>query len=184
MSCCRRHAIKGPPSGTRNGYGYHEQFNSASLYGWRDGGDYGLIGSSRQSRSDTGTYVPVSEFILPEQPVSGDPLRAGGNVVQATSDDRNSWLFTRCKRANSDLELLVINKKALGPITGQFSLSDFQPAAQAQFWQYGEVQDTAQSESATGQSALANFTSTLPLSGSGFSYSFSPTYSMQRQSSP
>ena len=44
-------------------------------------------------------------------------------------------------------------------------------------WQYGEAQDTAQSQTSDGQSALANFTTTLTVSGSSFSYTF-PAYSM------
>ena len=72
-------------------------------------------------------------------------------MVQASSDDLNLAVYA-VQESNGDLELLVINKSALGPITGQFSLTDFQASAQAQFWQYGEAQDTAQSESATGQS--------------------------------
>ena len=81
------------------------------------------------------------------------------------------------KEANGDLELLVINKSASGPITGDFSLAGLQPDSQAQVWQYGEAQDTAQSQSPTGQAALANFTAKLPLSGSTFNYDF-PAYSM------
>ena len=62
-------------------------------------------------------------------------------------------------------------------LTGQFQLANFQPATQATVWQYGEAQDTAQSQSTTGASALANFTTTLTVNGSTFSYSF-PAYSM------
>ena len=156
----------------RNGYDTGNN-TSASLYGWRDGGDYGLIGSPGTA-PDTGTYVPYPSYFAEQ--LAYKIIEAGGNVVQATSDDPDLAVYA-VQEANGDLELLVINKSASGPITGQFSLSDFQPAAQAQFWQYGEAQDTAQSESPTGQSALANFTSTLSLSGSGFSYAF-PAYSM------
>ena len=48
---------------------------------------------------------------------------------------------------------------------------------QANVWQYGEAQDTAQSQTTTGASALANFTASLTVNGSTFSYSF-PAYSM------
>jgi alpha-L-arabinofuranosidase len=40
----------------RNGYDTGEN-NSSSLYGWREGGDYGLIGSDGTA-PDTGDYVP------------------------------------------------------------------------------------------------------------------------------
>jgi hypothetical protein len=44
-------------------------------------------------------------------------------------------------------------------------------------WRYGETQDTAQSHTTDGHSALAEFTAKLTLKGSSFSYSF-PAYSM------
>ncbi len=156
----------------RNGYDTSNN-NSSSLYGWRDGGDYGLIGSPGTA-PDTGTYVPYPSYFAEQ--LASEIIQSGGNVVQATSDDPNLAVYA-VHESNGNLELLVINKSPSGPITGQFSLTDFQAAAQAQFWQYGEAQDTAQSESATGASALASFTATLPLSGSGFSYAF-PAYSM------
>ena len=62
-------------------------------------------------------------------------------------------------------------------LTGQFQLANFAPAAQANVWQYGEAQDTAQSQTTDGHSALANFTANLTVNGSTFSYSF-PAYSM------
>ena len=62
-------------------------------------------------------------------------------------------------------------------LTGQFQLANFAPAAQATVWQYGEAQDTAQSQTTDGHSALANFTANLTVNGSTFSYSF-PAYSM------
>ena len=78
---------------------------------------------------------------------------------------------------NGHLDLLVINKSATSALTGQFQLANFRPAAQANVWQYGEAQDTAQSQTTDGHSALANFTANLTVSGSTFSYSF-PAYSM------
>ena len=156
----------------RNGYDTSNN-NSSSLYGWREGGDYGLLGSSG-SAPDTGNLRAVPELLCRAARLRDHP--GGGNVVQAASDDPNLAVYA-VHESHGNLELLVINKSPSGPITGQFSLTDFQAAAQAQFWQYGEAQDTAQSESATGASALASFTAALPFSGSGFSYAF-PAYSM------
>ena len=79
--------------------------------------------------------------------------------------------------ASGHLELLVINKSATSALTGQFQLANFQPAAQAEVWQYGKAQDTAQSKTADGHSALANFTANLTVTGSIFNYQF-PAYSM------
>ena len=73
-----------------------------------------------------------------------------------------SWLSTRAPSSAS---------------TGTFQLANYNPASQATVWQYGETQDTAQSQTANGNSALADFTTNLNVSGSTFSYSF-PAYSM------
>jgi hypothetical protein len=147
---------------------------SSSLYGWRQEGDYGLIGSPGGSAPATGAYVPYPTYFAEE--LASKIVQAGGNVVQASSSDPNLTTYAVVE-PNGQLALLVINKSAAGAITGQFSLSNFQPASQATVWQYGETQDTAQSQSATGASALANFTTSLAVSGSTFSSSF-PAYSM------
>ena len=61
--------------------------------------------------------------------------------------------------ADGDLCLLVVNTNPAAAITDQISMAGFQPAGPAQVWQYGKTQDTAQSQSTTGASAL---TSTAP----------------------
>jgi hypothetical protein len=156
----------------RNGFDTGNN-NASSLYGWRDGGDYGLIGSSGDP-PETGTYVPYPSYFAEQ--LASKIIQAGGMVVQATSDDPDLAVYA-AKESDGDLELLVINKSPSGPITGQFSLSGFQASTAAQIWQYGEAQDTAQSESSTGSSALASFAATLTGSGSSLSYAF-PAYSM------
>ena len=70
--------------------------------------------------------------------------------------------------ANGHLDLLVINTNPVASLSEQFNLTGFPPRGQATVWQYGETQDTAQSQSSTGASALANFTATLSLSGAIF----------------
>ena len=132
--------------------------NSSSLYGWRQGGDYGLLGSPGGSAPATGTYVPYPTYFAEQ--LASKIIQAGGNVVQATSSDPNLTTYAVLE-ANGHLDLLVINKSATGALTGQFQLADFQPASQATVWQYGEAQDTAQSQTTDGRSALANFTTTL-----------------------
>ncbi len=157
----------------RNGYATGGN-DSSSLYGWRQGGDYGLIGSPGGTAPASGPYVAYPTYYA-EQLVS-KIIEAGGNVVQATSSDPNLTTYAVVE-PNGQLELLVINKSATSALTGQFQLSNFAPAAQAKVWQYGETQDTAQSQSPTGASSLANFTTTLTVNGSTFSYTF-PAYSM------
>jgi hypothetical protein len=147
--------------------------NSPSLYGWRQGGDYGLLGRSGAPPS-TGTYVPYPTYFA-EQLLS-NMLHTGDTVVQASSDDPSLSVYSVLQQ-NGHLDLLVINKDPDYDLTGQFQLTGFQPDGQATFWQYGKTQDTAQSQTTDGHSALATFTDTLALDGSSFSYAF-PAYSM------
>ena len=133
-----------------------------------------MIGSPGGSAPATGPYVPYPTYFAEQ--LASKIIQAGGNVVQASSSDPNLTTYAVLE-PNGHLDLLVINKSATSALTGQFQLANFQPAAQATVWQYGEAQDTAQSQTTTGASALANFTATLTVNGSTFSYSF-PAYSM------
>jgi len=157
----------------RNGWDTTDN-NSSSLYGWRQGGDYGILGSGSGPAPSTGTYIPYPTYFA-EQLVS-KIVHTGDTVVQATSNDPNLSVYS-VKQTNGDLDLLVINKSATSDLTGQFQCIGFTPNSQAQVWQYGKTQDTAQSLTTNGQSALANFTATLSVSESQFSYLF-PSYSM------
>jgi hypothetical protein len=144
------------------------------LYGWRLGGDYGLLGSGNGAPPSSGTYVPYPTYFA-EQLLS-NMLHTGDTVVQAVSADPSLSVYSVLQQ-NGHLDLLVINKSRDNDLTGQFQLTGFQPDSQAQFWQYGKTQDTAQSQTSDGHSALASFTDTLALDGSSFSYTF-PAYSM------
>jgi alpha-L-arabinofuranosidase len=157
----------------RNGY-ETDGNQSSSLYGWRQGGDYGLIGSSGGSAPTTGPYVPYPTYFAEE--LASKLIQPGGEVVQASSSDPNLTAYAVLE-PSGHLDLLVVNKSAAGALTGQFQLTNYTPPTLAQVWQYGEAQDTAQSQTTNGQSALANFTASLNPSGSTFSYSF-PAYSM------
>jgi alpha-L-arabinofuranosidase len=149
--------------------------DSSSLYGWRDGGDYGIIGSpGGPSPPSSGAYVPYPTYFAEE--LASKIIQAGGDVVQASSNNSDLSAYAVLE-PDGNLDLMVINKSATSALTGQFQIAGFQPSTQAEVWQYGETQDTAQSKSSTGASALANSSSKLTLSGSDFSYSF-PAYSM------
>jgi alpha-L-arabinofuranosidase len=147
--------------------------NSPGLYGWRQGGDYGLLGSGN-SPPATGAYIAYPSYFA-EQLLS-HMVHQGDSVVRAASSDPNLAVYA-VKQANGHLDLLVINKSATAGLTGSFQVSGFQPSAQATLWQYGKAQDIAQSKSSNGSAALAHFTATLTLNGANFSYQF-PSYSM------
>jgi alpha-L-arabinofuranosidase len=147
--------------------------NSSSLYGWRDGGDYGIIGTSGTAPA-TGPYVPYPTYFAEELASKLD--QAGGNVVQITSSNSSLDAYA-VYEANGTLDLMVINKSSSSDLTAHFNVNGFIPNGQAEVWQYGEAQDNAQAASSDGASALANFNTILPLSGVDFNYSF-PAYSM------
>ena len=148
--------------------------NSSSLYGWRQGGDYGLLGSPNGSAPSSGAYTAYPTYYAMQ--LASKIIKPGGNVVQAVSSDPNLTTYA-VTEANGDLALLVINKSASAANTAQFQVANFSPGATANVWQYGIAQDTAQSQSSTGASSLANFTINLGASGGNFTYSF-PAYSM------
>ena len=148
--------------------------NSSSLYGWREGGDYGLLGSPGSTAPSSGTYIPYPTYFAEQ--LDSKIVQSGGSVVQASSSDQNLTTYAVLE-PNGHLDLLVINKNGSSALTGQFELANYVPAAQATVWQYGEAQDTAQSQSSSGASALYNGTATLTVNGSTFSYTF-PAYSM------
>ncbi len=149
--------------------------NSPSLYGWRQGGDYGLLGDPNTNNPpSTGPYVPYPSYFAEQ--LASKIVQAGGKVVSASSSISTLDVFA-VKEANGHLDLLVINKNPTAATTVPFTIQGFTPTSSAQLWQYSEVQDTAQSKSPTGAAALAHSTVTLHLSGSNFSYAF-PAYSM------
>ncbi len=157
----------------RNGWGTANN-NSPALYGWRVGGDYGVLGTSGGSAPATGTYVAYPNYYALQ--LLSKLAAPGGHVVSAASNYSDLDVYA-VGEPNGDLGLLVINTNPAAAITSQFNVSGFQPGGSAQVWQYGKTQDTAQSQSPSGASALASSTATLVLSGSNFGYTF-PAYSM------
>jgi hypothetical protein len=148
--------------------------NSASLYGWRQGGDYGMLGSGSGSAPSSGPNIPYPNYFA-EQLLS-KIVHSGDTVVRTTSSSVDRTIYA-VKQATGKLNLLVINKDPTTDGTDQVQITGFQPSGQIQVWQYGKAQDTAQSQTTDGHSSLANSTSTLALSGANFSFTF-PSYSM------
>jgi hypothetical protein len=149
--------------------------NSPSLYGWRQGGDYGILGDPNTSNPpSTGPYVPYPGYFAEQ--LASKIVQSGGQVVMASSNFQDLTAYAVLE-TNGQLELLVINKDPDASLNEQFTVQGFTPSGQAQVWQYGEVQDYAQSQTTNGSAALANFTTTVATSGSSFNYTF-PAYSM------
>ena len=138
--------------------------NSASLYGYRTFGDYGLVASG--DRADTPLNTPYPSFRAFELL---DKWAAGGDRTVAAATNYALLTVHAALRANGDLCLLVINKSPTSALTARVALSNFVPGAStATVYQFGETEDTNNTDPAT---------STLAGVGPSFSASF-PPYSM------
>jgi hypothetical protein len=156
--------------------GYDTSHYNPNLYGWRTGGDYGLLGSgSSIPPPATGPNVPYSTYFAEQ--LFAHVVHNDDSVVAAASDDPNLSVYA-VQQQNGHLELLVINKSPDGALAGQFSLTGFTPKHRAIVWQYGEAEDNAQSQTTDGHASLTNFRHKLRITGSSsFDYRF-PAYSM------
>lgn len=156
--------------------------NDSNYYGWRTGGDSGLLGGYSPTDSmapATGYYIPYPSYFADE--LAAKIIQTGDTVVKAVSDDTDLAVYA-VKQSDGDLGLLVINKSPTTDIDETFILAGgFTPAAAATYWQYGETQDTAQENSANGAAALAtgnvSLNVTISPAGDSFAYTF-PKYSM------
>ena len=132
----------------RNGWSNSGENNSPSLYGWRQGGDYGLLGDPNNNDApSTGPYVPYPSYFADQ--LASKIIQPGGTVVSASSNYSSLDVFA-VKEANGHLDLLVINKNPDAQINEPFTIDGFTPSGQATVWQYSEAQDYAQSKSTTG----------------------------------
>jgi hypothetical protein len=169
----------------------HNSFSTSTesgIYGWRQGGDYGILGAGGNS-----TTPPISDNNNEPYPdyfsleLASIVYASGGTIVSSTQDTANNIDTYAVKEANGDLDLLVINENYPGSdapnntpdptTTEQFNISGFNASGNAEVWQYGVAQDDAQYFSATGAASLANFSTNLGISGGSFSYAL-PDYSM------
>ncbi len=153
----------------RNGEDNSEN-NSASLYGWRMYGDYGILSTpSGSSAWGESTYFDGYPAYYVMKLLSHF-ARGGDKVVQAGSDSRLVSAFA-IQRSDGSLSLLVINKSAVNTLTTNFSLAGFVPQATATVYSYGIPQDTA-ARTGSGSPDIAVSSQTLP--GSSFSLSLPP----------
>ena len=142
----------------RNGGGSNAN-NSPLLYGWRQNGDYGVVGGRDGSTPDPSFYAAK---LLTHWGRGGDA------VVNATSSYALLSIYA-AKLANGSLALLVINKHPTANLTAQITLNGFTPAsATASVYSYGKPNDQSRANLTTGTAAIP---------GPAFTYTF-PSYSM------
>jgi alpha-L-arabinofuranosidase len=103
--------------------------NSASLYGWRNFGTYGMLSKDRYP--EFYTFKLLQWF-----------ARAGDRIVRASSDNQLLAVYA-ARQTNGSLALLVINKNPTDALTANFTIANFQPAPSASVYDYGIPQDEA-----------------------------------------
>jgi alpha-N-arabinofuranosidase len=135
--------------------------NSASLYGWRPYGDYGMVGG----QNDPYPAYYVSK-LLTHFAVGGD------QVIEATSNFNLLSVYA-VKRGNGGLSLLVINKSRANDLSANINLTGFAPQSNATIHSYGIPQDEA---ARTGAGSPDVVTGTLANAAAAFAYTF-PAYS-------
>ena len=133
--------------------------NDATLYGWRQYGDYGIIASASAINSTT-AYDPYPTYY--SMKLLSRFARGGDTVVAAASNNTLLSIFS-AKRADGTLSLLVINKDPTNTLSANIALTGFTPGSSATTYTYGKPQDTGQTDLAT---------SSMSVSGSTFSASF------------
>jgi hypothetical protein len=140
--------------------------NAASLYGWRQYGDYGIENGDGTSLAPAHDPYPTYYAMK----LLTHFARGGDSVVKATSDNTLLSVFA-AKRADGTLSILVINKDPKNTLSGNFTLTGYAPQPTAAVYTYGMVQDTA-AQTGSGSSDLA--VTSISSAGTSFAASFSP----------
>ncbi len=134
--------------------------NSASLYGWRQFGDYGLLAGG--DRSDTPANTPYPSYYAAKLLTH---WAAGGDSVVSGTSNYSLLSVHPILRAGGSLALLVINKSPDTDLTGQVTLTGFTPSsATAAWYRYGKPEDLANGDLSSGTiaNAAATFSTTFP----------------------
>lgn len=140
----------------------HYGNNSASLYGWRQNGDYGVLSGNNERHPTYFVAGLLRHF-----------ARGGDQVVRASSDNPLLAAYA-ARRLDGSLSLLVINKSPTAAQRANIALSGYTPGANGTAYSYGIPQDEA-ARSGVGSQEVAQTTFTG--AGANFSYTF-PAYSV------
>lgn len=145
--------------------------NSASLYGWREYGDYGVFEGT--------TFFPPYYA----QRLMQHFVQAGDTILTSGSD---YWLLScyAARRIDGSLAVLAINKDPTNTLTGKVAVNGYTPAAAGTVFSYGIPQDNA-AKTGIGSPDVAQ--TSLSGAGTNFNYAFPPysaTVLMLRPSAP
>lgn len=144
--------------------------NSASLYGWRGYGDYGILSSVSQGGASTAyeTYPTYHAFKLLSY------FSVGGDSTVPSASSNPLLAVHALRRGTGGLGMLVINKDPVNAIDVNFTLSG-NVATNATIYTYGKANDDAAKPNAPGCPEITATTATV--GADSFARSF-PAYSM------
>lgn len=133
--------------------------NSASLYGWRQYGDYGIVSGSNDR------YPTYYAFEILRHFARNADVSLGG------SSNYYQLPVYAVKHPNGTVSVMVINKTPSMSLPAQINFSGFTPQGSAYVWSYGIPQDNA---AKTGVGSPDVALKTISNAGSTFSYTFPP----------
>ena len=138
--------------------------NSASLYGWRNYGDYGVLDASVPSlpASRYPTYYAFKLLKYFARP---------GDQVVATTSNYVGISAHAVKHPDGSLSVLLINKHPSSAVSVNVSLSGYSPPANAAVATYGKAQDTA-AQTGSGSADIAQSSISIP--GANFTFGAAP----------
>lgn len=134
--------------------------NLATLYGWRNYGDYGIMDSANPA-GPADLYPTYYVYKLLTH------FARGGESVVSASSDYNA-LGVYATRTNDSVRVLLINKSAKFPLNASVTLNGFSPATNGQTFSYGIPQDEA-AHTGVGSADVASDSLLIP--GKSFTYS-------------
>ena len=140
------------------------QNNSASLYGWRNYGDYGIMNGAGNDCYPTYYMTKLLARFA----------RGGDKIVAATSS-YNFLSVYAALRTDGSVTALVINKSPTATLNASFSFTQPLPRVPVTFSSYGMPQDNAAQTNPPGSAArdLATGIANWPASGN-FTAGFAP----------
>ena len=127
--------------------------NSATLYGWRQYGDYGVVDSADPAGpADTYPTFYVERLL--------QHFARGGDQLVSSASDYPLLSVCAAKRTSGGLTLLVVNKSASNALNANITISGATPGSTGTLYSYGIPQDDA-AETGVGSADVA----TSPVTG-------------------
>ena len=140
--------------------------NSATLYGWREYGDYGVADSADPAGpADTYPTFYVERLL--------QHFARGGDQLVSSASDYPLLSVCAAQRTSGGLTLLVVNKSASNALNANITISGATPGSTGTLYSYGIPQDDA-ARPGIGSADVA----TSPVTGLSTNFSFNfPAYS-------